>query len=84
MLENLESIKYHLNNFLEQGNFFKMNITTTKAKQNRFIDLAKNLLSGLNLFFMDAVVLVKILRKFSITAVFRCAVILEAAAGVVL
>ena len=26
----------------------------------------------------------KILRKFSITAVFRCAVILEAAAGVVL
>ena len=50
MLENLESIKYHLNNFLEQGNFFKMNITTTKAKQNRFIDLAKNLLSGLNLF----------------------------------
>ena len=50
MLENLESIKYHLNNFLEQDNFFKMNITTTKAKQNRFIDLAKNLLSGLNLF----------------------------------
>ena len=50
MLENLESIKYHLNNFLEQGNFFKMNITTTKAKQNRFIDLAETLLSGLNLF----------------------------------